>query len=390
MHFHKAAFRLVILFGCISLLADISYEGARSITGPYLALLGATGFIVAFVSGLGEFIGYALRAYFGYITDRLRLYWFITILGYTITLISIPLLAFANSWEMAFLLLFFERLGKAIRTPARDAMLSYATKEMGRGFGFGIHKFLDQTGAVLGPIIMAFTLSQTGSYREGFLWMAIPGALTLLMIFITKSLYPAPEKLEVTNHSFTNEKLPKKFWLYVIAVGFVAAGMIDFPLIAYHFHNDQILSPVWIPLAYALAMGMEGLSGLFLGPLFDRYGLIVLLIAVLCVAFFPLLVFSNIFSLALLGTVLWGIGMGVQETVMRAYVATIVTPEKRATAYGYLNGIYGTAWLIGSLIIGLTYDYSVTGVIIISCLLQLMSIPILWKLVPIGTQAPRG
>ena len=127
------ALKFIILLGIVSLLADMTYEGARSITGPYLAILGANAVVVGFVAGFGEFIGYALRLVSGYLSDKTRKYWAITITGYFINLLAVPLLALAGSWEIAAVLLITERMGKAFRTPARDVMLSHACSEVGQG-----------------------------------------------------------------------------------------------------------------------------------------------------------------------------------------------------------------------------------------------------------------
>ena len=120
----------------VSLLADITYEGARSITGPYLAILGANAAVVGFVAGFGELVGYGLRLVSGYLADRTGKYWTITIVGYAINLLAVPLLALADQWWLAALLIIIERMGKGMRVPSRDAMLSHAGHRMGMGWAF--------------------------------------------------------------------------------------------------------------------------------------------------------------------------------------------------------------------------------------------------------------
>lgn len=367
---------IIFLFGLVSFFADIAYEGARSITGPFLGVLGATGFIVGAVSGFGELIGYAFRAVSGVFTDKSRRYWFITGLGYALNLLSIPLLAFVRTWEEAFVLLFLERLGKAIRTPARDTLLSFAAKHVGSGRGFGIHKFLDQLGAVVGPIFISIWITEEGEYRTAFLWLSVPVILCLASLILTRFVYPYTEKIPV-NPPPISAKFSHSFWIYVIAVCFIAAGIVDYPLIAYHFQQMDLVSPQWIPITYALAMGTEGASGLVLGPLYDRFGLRVLLVTILLVGFFPFLIFGQSIDWILGGVVLWGIGMGAQETLIRAYVADTVGPDTRATAYGYLNSLMGIAWFLGSALTGWLYDYSILTMVLISALLQWLSLPIL-------------
>ena len=141
--FKNHALKFIILLGIVSLFADMTYEGARSITGPYLALLGASAAVVGFVAGFGELVGYALRLVSGYMADKTRRYWAMTIIGYAVNLLAVPLLALAGNWPMAAILLIAERMGKAIRTPPRDVMLSHAASQVGRGWGFGLHEAMD-------------------------------------------------------------------------------------------------------------------------------------------------------------------------------------------------------------------------------------------------------
>jgi predicted MFS family arabinose efflux permease len=239
----------VVLLGLVSLLADVTYEGARSITGPYLSLLGASAAAVGLVAGAGELIGYALRLASGVLADRTRRYWLLTIAGYTLNLAAVPLLALAGRWEIAAALMVAERTGKAIRTPARDAMLAHATKTLGRGWGFGLHEAMDQIGALAGPLLVAAALARSGSYRNGFAWLAIPAALALVALLIAWRTLPRPEELEPRGGSLEGRFLPRAFWLYAGACGLMAAGFVDFPLIAYHLTRATQTPDVSIPLS---------------------------------------------------------------------------------------------------------------------------------------------
>jgi len=231
------AIRFIVLLGLVSLFADMTYEGARSIAGQYLALLGASGAAVGIVAGFGELIGYGLRIVSGFLSDRTRRYWAVTLVGYAINLFAVPLLALAGSWEVAAALMIAERLGKALRTPARDAMLSYATKETGRGWGFGLHEAMDQIGAVVGPVIVAVVLAVRGSYPAAFAVLAIPAVLALVTLLTARWLYPRPQDLEPTTPELKSAGFPRAYWIYLAAVALVAAGYVDFPLIAYHFEK---------------------------------------------------------------------------------------------------------------------------------------------------------
>ncbi len=378
----SAAMLFVVIMGLVSLLADVTYEGARSITGPFLALLGASGAVVGVVAGAGELVGYGLRIVSGYVTDRTGRYWTITLGGYAVNLLAVPLLALAGTWELAAVLIVAERMGKAIRAPARDAMLSHATSRVGHGWGFGLHEAMDQTGAVLGPLLMAAVLAFRESYRIGFAVLLVPALLALAVLVAARFRYPAPRDFEGdANIRLEDGRFPKAFWLYLGAVALVALGYADFPLIAYHFKQAGVASDTWIPIFYAVAMGVDALAALVFGRLFDRLGLPVLAGAVGLAALFTPLVFLGAFEVALVGMALWGVGMGAQESIMRAVVPTMVPPERRGTAYGFLNAGYGLFWFAGSATMGVLYDVWLPALIAFSVTAQLAAIPVLVLLV---------
>jgi len=371
------AWRFVLILGFVSLLSDMTYEGARSITGPFLATLGATGAVIGFVSGLGELVGYGLRLISGYLSDVTKRYWAFTIFGYIVNLFSVPLLYFAGSWPFASSLIIAERVGKAIRTPARDAMLSHAASQLGRGWAFGVHEALDQVGALAGPLIVGLVLYLKGGYREAFAWLAVPAILAVTLLILSKLLYPTPRDLEVKVSSLSYDKLPKSFWLYLGAVSLIAFGYIDYPLLAMHAVKAKVISPSFIPFLYALAMGVDAVAALALGYLFDRFGLYTLALSALISSLFaPLVFFGGLLSL-LLGVSLWGIGMGAQESILRAVIGGMVSPERRGSAYGIFNSLYGVSWFMGSALLGFLYDRSVASMVAISVFAQILSIPLI-------------
>lgn len=371
-----AAWKFIILVGLVSLCSDMTYEGARSISGPFLGTLKASAVVVAVVAGLGEFIGYALRLASGFLTDRLGRYWLITFVGYSFNLLAVPLLALAGNWEVAALLLLTERMGKAIRTPARDAMLSHATTEVGRGWGFGFHEAMDQIGAMTGPLIVAGVFYFQGGYRVGFAVLLIPALLALMVITIAARLYPHPQHLEVSVPQLETKGLKRPYWLYVVAVGLIGAGYADFPLIAFHFRQAATVPAQWIPIFYAVAMGVDALAALIFGRLFDRWGMPVLLAAPMLSALFAPLVFLGGFYWALGGMALWGIGMGALESIIKAALADMVPKERRATGYGIFHTGFGLFWFLGSALMGILYDVSLKGLIVFSVALQLGAIPL--------------
>jgi MFS family permease len=369
------AWRFIILLGVISLFSDITYEGARSISGPFLGELKAGAVVVGVVAGLGEFLGYALRLGSGYLADRLGRYWLITFIGYALNLLAVPLLALAGSWEIAAVLLLAERIGKAVRTPARDAMLSHATASVGRGWGFGFHEAMDQIGAVTGPLIVAAVLYYRGGYREGFAVLLLPAVLALVVITVAARLYPHPQHLEMSAPTLKTVGFTRPYWLYIVAVGLLGAGYADFPLIAYHFGKTALLPADWIPLFYAVAMGVDAVAALVLGRLFDRLGMPVIMGTAALSAFFAPLVFLGGFNLALLGMVLWGIGMGSLESIIKAALAEMVPRDRRATGYGIFNAGFGLFWFLGSALMGLLYEFSLGALVAFSVTAQLLAIP---------------
>jgi len=372
----RKALGFVVLLGVVSLLADTTYEGARSIAGPFLAMLGASGTVVGIVAGFGELVGYGLRLVSGFISDRTRRYWAVTVFGYVVNLAAVPLLALAGRWELAAALLIAERVGKAIRTPARDAMLSHATSRLGAGWAFGLHEALDQTGAVAGPLIVAAVLHTRNSYRTGFAVLLIPALMAIAVLLVARALYPRPRDLEPTAPPLESSGFPGAYWLYLGAVGLVAAGYVDFPLIAYHFERTAVVSRNWIPVFYAVAMGMDAIAALVFGHLYDRIGISALVAVSLISSLFAPLAFLGGFRVALVGMALWGIGMGAQESVMRAVVAKMVPADRRGSAYGLFNAGYGLAWFLGSALLGMLYDVSLPGLIAFSVVAQIASVPL--------------
>ena len=371
------ALRFIVLMGVVSLFGDIVYEGARGLTGPYLALLGASASVVGLVGGLGEFIGYALRLFSGFMADRTKAYWLFTFIGYGL-LVSIPLLSFAQSWQIAVLLILLERAGKAFRSPARDTILSYATKEVGRGFGFGLHEALDQIGAIVGPLIFSAILFAGGNYRSGFSVLWIPAMMVPVVLCIARNRLPHPEKLEIAHESGSkdNTLFSKTFVLYSLFTFFAVAGFANFPLIAYHLKMKTIVGDAQIPALFALAMGVDALTALIIGKTYDRMGLKILIIVPLLSFFIPLLAFSDMLVGVIIGTILWGIVLGIHETIMRAAVADLTDINRRGSAYGIFNTLYGLSWLLGGTLMGMLYEHSVYTLMLLAALFEVVSIPL--------------
>nr|HET6904313.1 MFS transporter [Ktedonobacteraceae bacterium] len=370
------ALKFVLLIGVMSFFADFTYEGSRSIIGPYLALLGASAVVVAIVTGFGELLGYGLRLVSGRLSDRTGQFWPITIFGYIIQMLAVPLLALAGNWQVAALLIIIERVGKATRNPPRDVMLSHAAKEMGYGWGFGVHEALDQSGALFGPLVVAAVLAWRGEYRIAFAVLLIPALLTLSILLVARLTYPRPEEMEANPPDIKTSGLPRIFWVYLAGAVLVATGFADFPFIAYHFARASIVPGTLIPVFYSVAMGVSGIGSLLFGRLFDRFGITVLIPLTILSALFAPFVFLGNFWVALVGVALWGLGIGVHESIIPAAVATMVPVQRRASAYGLFTAGYGIFWFLGSVVIGILYGLSIPVLIAFSLIVELAAIPL--------------
>jgi predicted MFS family arabinose efflux permease len=385
----QKALRFVLLVGAMSLFADFTYEGARGIAGPFLALLGASGAAVGIASGLGELAGYGLRLVSGRIADRTQKFWPISILGYLVQMLAVPALALAGNWPVAVGLLVLERVGKAIRKPPTSVMLSHAGAEMGGyGWAFGLHEALDQTGALLGPLAMALVLAKRHDYRLAFATLGLSALATLGLLAVARVLYPRPEDFERSTPEVDEATgFSREFWLYLAGTALTGAGFADFPLIAFHFQKASILSPTLVPVFYAVSMGVGGLGALLFGAWFDRKGVGLLIpVTALASLYAPLCFLGGLWP-ALAGVMLWGLALGAHESIMAAAVARMVGKARRASAYGLFTALYGLGWFLGSALLGFLYDHSLGGVIFAAVALQLLAIPFFWAASRLGGRA---
>ena len=364
----SAAIRFIVCLGVVSLFADMTYEGSHSIIGPFLEGLGSNAAQVGLIAGLGEMLAASLRFFSGRLADKTRAYWTITILGYGLNVIVIPALAFAGNWQMAALLVVIERTGKALRGPARDVLLSDATNVVGHGWGFGLHAAFDQTGAVIGPLLMWRAVSRSNAFGPAFLWLGVPAFLTLVALLSARAAFPAQGQPPAQKSSRT---IPPVFWYYVAAAGLLACGFADFPLLAFHFKKMGLTDPATIPLLYAGAMGVNGLTALIFGRLFDRFGLPALSFGILISLLALPLGFLGGHAGAIAAVGCWATGLGAQDASLRSGIAQVVSMNKRGSAFGAFNGVYGVAWFLGSVVMGLLYDHSLMALVVFGVVAQL-------------------
>lgn len=370
----KRAYQFIILFGVISLLGDIIYEGARSVNAQYLKELGASALWVGVVAGLGEFIGYAIRLVSGYVSDRTKAYWLFTFIGYGL-LISVPLLALTGIWQVAAILMVAERLGKALRSPAKDTILSQVTTQVGRGLGFGLHEALDQIGAIAGPLIFTVIFAYIVDYNLGYTIMWIPFVLLIGVLIIARYLVPHPEKFE-TSKTASNlpDKLTTTFWVYTAFSAFAIIGFASFPVVAYHLKANAIVSDAAIPLLYAVAMGVDAVCAIVIGKLYDKNGLQVLIVIPVLSAIVPVLAFTFNWIAVVIGIILWGVVMAIHETIMRAAIADLTSLKKRGTGYGIFNTAYGVFMFFGASIMGWLYEMNIAYIMVFAVVSEVIAL----------------
>jgi MFS family permease len=371
----SAAFAFVLTTGIVNLFGDVTYEGGASINGPFMASLGASAAIVSITAGLGEFLGYALRLPAGYAADRTGRFWLITFIGYVINLFAVPAMALAGNWQLAAALVLAERIGRALRKPTVEAMLSYTTGQLGRGWVYALNTALDEIGATLGPLLIALVLLLKGDYRIGYALLTISAGAALITLVVARLNFPLPSQLEEGRTAPASDFTPA-YWLYMLAGALFAAGLMSFELISYHLSKSNIASEQWIPVLLAISTAFGVLASLAMGKLYDRAALPVIIVSVSVSAAFSPFVFLGGFYLVLFGMLLWGIGYATQDTLLKAMVAEVLPDEKRNFAFGLYYAGYGVGWLVGSVATGLLYEHSRAALVAFAVAIQLASLPV--------------
>ncbi|HJQ00714.1 MAG TPA: MFS transporter [Jatrophihabitans sp.] len=384
--------RFVLVFGLVSGLGDFVYEGARSIIGPYLATFGASAALVGVITGVGEAVALVFRLFTGRLSDRTGRHWAISITGYAITMVSVPLLAVAGPLWLACVFIIGERFGKAVRSPARDTMLAEASVDLGRGRTFAIHEALDQTGALVGPLVVAAILTTRHSYPAGFAILAIPAVLAMLTLAYLRRQVPRPDAYDPTVHPVQTRPVgvhgfSRVYWQYATFTALTLTGFATFAVLGYHLQHRHVVSAAQIPVMYAVAMGLAALAALASGAVYDRVGLRGLVVLPLLGAVVPFWSFSTSVPLVWLGAALWGVVMGVHESTMRAAVADLVPRERRGVGYGTFTAIYGLAWLAGAALIGVLYDVSIDSAITFTVIVQAVALA---AFLPLVSYRPTG
>jgi len=357
----KSAYLGILLLGTVSLLGDIVYEGSRGLVPEYLKFLGATAFLVGLVGGLGDFLGYAVRLISGFAVDATRAYWFFIILGYGL-IASIPLLGISTGLEMAVMFVLFERLGKALRAPARDTVLSVVSKDVGAGKAFGLHELLDQVGGMTGPLIVAALMLFSGNdYHLTFSLLFLPFLVLVVALAYAYRRIGSTSMGEPPKVKGQKEKLTRPFYVYTVAILLNTVGLIPYTLILYKTSVIvQATNQQWIvPLIYFLIQGVDAPAALLSGYAYDKFGLKVLVLPFVLSAFPPLLAMMNADLLMLVvAATFFGLVLGMQESIYRAAVSKLSPLSSRGTAYGIFNTAYGVGFLVSGVVFGVFIDAS--------------------------------
>jgi MFS family permease len=369
------AFAFVLTMGVVNLFGDITYEGGGAINGPFLGSLGASALAISITAGAGEFLGYALRLVAGFAADKTGRYWPLTFLGYVINLLAVPAMALAPNWQTGAGLILAERTGRAIRKPTTEAMLSYTTGTLGRGWVYAVNSALDETGATIGPLLMVLVLFLHGSYRTAFALLLISSVLTLMALSVARIVFPLPSRLE-QKPAAQSDRFTPSFWVFMLGGALFASGLMSYELISFYFASSGMFSAATVPLLLAFATGFGVLANLVLGRLYDRFGLWVLNVAIFFSALFAPLVFTGWFAAVLLSLPLWGIGYAVQDTLLKALVAGVLPKGKRSFAFGLFYAGYGCGWLLGSIAAGILYSSSHAALAVFAALVQISAIPV--------------
>lgn len=380
-HTALTPWQAVVGFGVVSLAADMVYEGARAVTGPLLGQLGAGALLVGVVTGAGESAALVLRLVFGTAADRTGRYWGLTLAGYAMTAVTVPLLAVTPFLGVAGLgvacvLVLAERAGKAVRSPSKSTLLSYAAEGVGLGRGFGVHKALDQVGAFAGPLVVAAAAALTGALWPGLAVLAAPGVASIVLLFWLRRRLGEPD---VAAHphapaAWRHPGLPRAFWMFAWSSGAATAGLVTFGIIAFHLSREQLVPDAGIPVVYAGAMAVEALAALAVGLVFDRTGARVLYVLPVLVAAVPALAFGAALPAVLLGIGVWAAATGLQDSTVKALVAQLVPSGRRATAYGLFAAVQGGAALVGGTLAGALYERSLPLLVIVVAVTQVLAL----------------
>ncbi len=376
----KPGFGNIIALGLVSFFTDFSTEMILGLLPVFIVeQLGGSRVIVGLIEGVADLLNYLFRVFSGVISDILGVRKRIVILGYAVSNFSKPLFAFTNTWTQALLVRSMDRVGKGIRTSARDALLSESARKGMVGRAFGIHRTLDQMGAIVGPALASLLLPVI-YFRGVFLASLIPGlaALLILLFFVKEVKRAAPKKQNLISN--VREVLYGGYRIFLVIVALFTLGSYGFSFILLRARLSGI-EVAAIPLLYAGLNIAHTIAGIPSGILADKMGGLKTLVLT-----YMLFSASSLIAglcgptvyVSILVAAIYGFYLGMLETVQRALVSNLSQPHVRATAYGVYYLVVGCFTLIANIVFGFLWDsYGVTVAFIYSTITSLTSATLL-------------
>jgi len=360
----------VFFLGVVSLLTDVSSEMIFTLVPFFLCnVLGAATTIVGLVGGVSESTDAIFRIFSGWISDKLGKRKLLAVSGYSVSTIAKPFMYLASTWGVVLAVRFSDRVGKGIRTSPRDALVADSVSARERGKGFGLHRAMDTSGAVLGLVIAAIIiyLVQGGGLKlslETYQWLVLIGvipavlAVLVLVVFVCEKKPPpgsSPFPGLSSARLFTGLDTRFKVFL-VIMVVFTLGNSSDFFVIL----RAQNLGVPLIHVVLMLVLLNITYAAISLpaGMLSDKLGrrrIIILGWLIYALVYLGFALATSIWLVWLLFAC-YGIYYGIVEGVARAFVADLVPEERRGTAYGLYHGVVGLTLLPASLIAGWLWD----------------------------------
>jgi MFS family permease len=352
--------RNIVALGFVSLFTDISSEMVFGLLPLFLtSQLGASRALLGLVEGTAEMLGYTVRMASGAASDRVQKRKPLVIIGYSISAVSKPFFAFASGWVDAFVVRSIDRVGKGIRTAPRDALISESVHESKVSRAFGLHRSMDQAGAIIGPLI-AFALFPFIGFTGIFYLSLVPGAIAIIILifFVKEKFVPVQIKQSVAGN--VRAVLAEKRFVALLAImGIFSVGAFNFSFVLIR-GSDLGLGNDMVVLLYAIINGAHTLVGFPAGILADRIGREAMLSISYGVflASTVLMLWSTSSAHAYVLAAVYGAYIGIAETVQRALVPRYVASQFRGTAYGLYNLVIGFSFLAANVIFGLLLDSS--------------------------------
>ena len=372
--------RNVMALGVVSFFTDFSTEMVLGVLPLFIvSSLGASRAFLGVIEGSSELTSYAFRMVSGSLSDKVGKRKIFVIAGYSLSTITKPFFAASSGWFDAFVVRFGDRMGKGLRTAPRDALIADSVQESRAGKAFGLHRTIDQSGAIIGPVA-AFALLQFTDIRGIFLISLIPGAIAvLILVFFVKevAIRRSLAQTDILSNIDRVIRGSRAFILLLIITGIFGIGAFNFSFILLRA-SDLGISDTFIPLVYATINVVHTAVGIPFGILADKVGkekVLIIGYSVFAISTVLMLLFSGNTFYAYILAAVFGLYMGISETAQRAVVPKYVVSELRGTAYGLYNVVIGATFFVANVIFGFLWDnYSLDTAVSYSIIMTVAAI----------------